>query len=116
NRDITLVSDFDFDFVNVLPAEAPYITVLPEVPPLPPLPPLAVNFENFSFDYEAYKQDGDKYLERWKKSFNENFNEDFKANLDKWKRDVEEQRKAVQTHIKEIEEYRNEIHKRNMET
>src|SRR5690606_7581487 len=62
NRDITLVSDFDFDFVNVVPTEPPYITVIPEVPPLPPLPPLPVNFENFSFDYEAYKQDGDKYL------------------------------------------------------
>lgn len=114
NQDITLVSDFDFDFdlENVVPAEV----IIPEIPPLPPLPPLPVNFENFSFDYEAYKQDGDKYLERWKKSFNENFNEDFKANLDKWKQEVEKQREAVQIHKKEIEEYRNEIRQQHTET
>ncbi len=107
NRDITLVSDFDFDFVNIVPAEV----VIPEIPPLPPLPPLPVNFENFSFDYEAYKQDGDKYLESWKKSFNENF----KADLDQWKQEVEKQREFVQLHKKEIEEYRNEIRQQRIE-
>src|SRR5690606_35024421 len=66
--------------------------------------------------YEAYKQDGDKYLERWKKSFNENFNEDIKANLDEWKQEVEKQREAVQMHKKEIEEYRNEIRQQHTET
>jgi len=107
NRDITLVSDFDFAFVNIVPAEV----VIPEIPPLPPLPPLPVNFENFSFDYEAYKQDGDKYLESWKKSFNENF----KADLDQWKQEVEKQREVVQLHKKEIEEYRNEIRQQRIE-
>ncbi|UOB18015.1 DUF4097 family beta strand repeat-containing protein [Abyssalbus ytuae] len=110
--------DFDFDFDIPEPPTveiAPFVVEMPHVPSVPPLPPLPLNFDSFSFDYEAYKKDGDKYLEEWKEEFNKHFNEDFRENLEEWKKQVDEQRKAVEGRKKEIEKYREEMQQKRQE-
>jgi hypothetical protein len=41
------------------------------------------------FDYEAYKKEGDKYLEKWKNEWNKNFDENVRGELEKWKKEME---------------------------
>ena len=43
--------------------------------------------KNISFDYQAYKRDGAKYLEQYKKRIEQNLGEDFDAVMQKWERE-----------------------------
>ena len=43
--------------------------------------------KNISFDYKAYKRDGAKYLEQYKKRIEQNLGEDFDAVMKKWERE-----------------------------
>ena len=120
-NDLTFVSGSEVDFHLVPNVEIEHIIAdvheIHEIAPVPPVPPLPVNFNNFSFDYEAYRRDGDKYLEEWKKEFKENFNEseDFKNNIEKWKMEVEHHREALEQHKEELEQRREEMIKRREE-
>ncbi|MGB3607737.1 MAG: hypothetical protein WA775_09185 [Psychroserpens sp.] len=71
----------DWDFKNFpeipeLPEmpELPELPVMakmefPKVPQLPEMPELPEGIKNVSFDSEAYKKDGEAYLENWSKDF-----------------------------------------------
>ena len=93
--------DFDYDIVfipdeDVIVDIEPLVMEFAEMPPLPPMPPLPMTgFNSFSFDYEAYKKDGDKYLEKWKKEFKKNFDGDYKAEMEKWKEEMEKYKAEV---------------------
>ena len=39
---------------------------------------------NMDFDYDAYKKDGDKYMEKWEKKMEKNFGKDFEKSMEKW--------------------------------
>ncbi len=55
-----------------------------------PLPPeFAENMSDIKFDYEAYKKDGDKYLEKWEANFEKKFGKDFEVKMEKWAAEVE---------------------------
>ncbi len=92
--------EFDFEFPDI-PDVEPIISEWDEIAPLPPLP--FAPFPDISFDYEAYKKDGDRYLEKWKKEFNKNFDKDFKSKLEEWKKEVEAHKEA---HKDEAEKHR----------
>ncbi|WP_335966608.1 DNA-binding protein [Galbibacter sp. PAP.153] len=99
--------DFDFDFPDSIPIPPiPPLPPMPDsimvMPPVPPMPPLPFNFEDFSFDYEAYKRDGDKYLKEWKEKFNKSFDDEVKANLDEWQEEVKEHQAEWQAHKEEM--------------
>ena len=106
--------DFDFKFempemeelqeMEELARIEPLMLKLKELPPMPPIP--FDNFGNFSFDYEAYKEEGDAYLERWKKEFTENFDRNFKPKFEAWKKELEARNKELQAHERDIEKYR----------
>lgn len=50
-----------------------------------PLPPeMMSNLGNIEFDHEAYKEEGDAYLERWEKEIEKNFGEDFEKDMEEW--------------------------------
>ncbi|WP_420602390.1 Spy/CpxP family protein refolding chaperone [Flagellimonas sp.] len=57
--------------------EMPEVFVMPEMPPMPPIP-------HIDFDYDAYKKDGDKYLKKWKKDFDKNFDEKYQNRFEEW--------------------------------
>ena len=44
---------------------------------------------NMNFDYEAYKKDGDKYMEKWEKKMEKNFGKDFEKSMEAWGKQFE---------------------------
>jgi hypothetical protein len=50
-----------------------------------PMPKEAfANMGDMHFDYEAYKKEGDKYLEKWEAKIEKNFGEDFEKSMEEW--------------------------------
>ncbi|HER40037.1 MAG TPA: hypothetical protein ENO10_02340, partial [Salinimicrobium catena] len=50
-----------------------------------PLPPkFYESMGDINFDYEAYRKDGDKYLEEFEKKMEKNFGEDFEKSMEEW--------------------------------
>lgn len=82
--------DFNFDFEPFFDAieipDLPEIAVLPEMPPLPPMPPVPVK----SFDYQKYKEEGEKYIEEWSEEFAEGFDEEYQKKMEEWGKRMEE--------------------------
>ena len=55
-----------------------------------PLPPeFAENMRGMKFDYEAYKKDGDKYLEKWEANVEKKFGKEFEVKMEKWAEEME---------------------------
>ena len=55
-----------------------------------PLPPgFAEDMQGMKFDYDAYKKDGDKYLEKWEADFEKKFGKEFEVKMEKWAKEVE---------------------------
>lgn len=58
--------------------------------PAPPLPPqFYQSMGELKFDYEAYRKEGDKYLEEFEKKVEKNFGEDFERSMEEWARNFE---------------------------
>ncbi|MDN3595058.1 hypothetical protein [Zunongwangia endophytica] len=50
-----------------------------------PLPPdMFANMGELNFDYEAYRKDGDAYLERYEKQVDKKFGKDLEKKMEKW--------------------------------
>lgn len=50
-----------------------------------PLPPeFYENMGDLHFDYEAYRKDGDKYLDKWEKKVEKNFGKNFQESMKAW--------------------------------
>ncbi len=50
-----------------------------------PLPPeFYANMGDLNFDYEAYKKEGDAYLEKFEKKVEKNFGKDFEKSMEEW--------------------------------
>ncbi|MEO0504784.1 MAG: hypothetical protein AAF090_01440 [Bacteroidota bacterium] len=82
--------------------DLPELLVLPELPPMPPIP-------NMSFDYDAYKKDGDKYMEKWKKQLSKNFDEEYRERFEDWGNLVAERAKARAEQKERREEQREKV-------
>ena len=55
-----------------------------------PLPPgFAEDMQGMKFDYDAYKKDGDKYLDKWEADFEKKFGKEFEVKMEKWAKEVE---------------------------
>lgn len=55
-----------------------------------PLPPeFSENMGDLHFDYEAYRKDGDKYLEKFEKKIEKKFGKDFEKSMEEWARNFE---------------------------
>lgn len=57
---------------------------VPEPPKIPELPELPEGIHNMRFDYEAYKKEGDKYMEKWAKQFEEGFGKEYAEKMKVW--------------------------------
>ena len=93
------------------------LAVMPPMPPMPPMPTM-----NFSFDYEAYKERGDAYLEEWKKEWKENFDEEWEAEMKAWKEEMEARKGELakwkeerQKQLEEVQKAREEQQKARAE-
>ena len=89
----TYTFDFDFDDLSNIP-----------------IPPMA------KFDHKAFKEDGDAYLKKWKKEFNESYDEEHVAKLEEWAKRMEEKQEKIAKKRAEMMEKRQAMHeKRNRE-
>jgi hypothetical protein len=66
--------------------ELPQMPSLPEMPEFPELPDLPEGVKRIEFDYEAYKRDGEKYLEKWSKEYEEKYGKEFEREMETWAR------------------------------
>ena len=64
--------DFDFDFE------------MPERPEMPELPELPEGASAIKFDYEAYKKNGEKYLEDWSQKFESTYGKEYAEKMEAW--------------------------------
>lgn len=56
-----------------------------------PLPPeLMDSLGNFEFDYEAYQEEGEAYLEKWEEQMNKNLGKDFEQKMEAWAANFEQ--------------------------
>lgn len=100
------VPDFKFDFKSLNVPSMPPMTLMP--PPPPPVP-------SSRFDYDAYKKEGDKYLERWKKEYQEKFDKDYKGKIEKWRKQFEEQQNQMAKEYAKFSEERSKMMKDRVE-
>jgi hypothetical protein len=56
----------------------------PEMPKMPALPELPKGMTDVNFDYEAYKRDGERYLDKWSKEYEAKYGKDYKDKMRDW--------------------------------
>ncbi len=59
---------------------------MPQMPKMPELPELPEGIGAVNFDYDAYKKDGEKYLEKWSKEYETNYGKEYKEKMKAWGR------------------------------
>lgn len=106
--------DFDNDIriegLNFAIPEIPEIPEMPEMPEMPdmsempPLPAAPLP----AFDYEAFKKDGEKYLQQWQKDFQKNYGEDYQKKMEAWAEKMNIKREAMDEKRKEMTQAREE--------
>tara|TARA_R110002049_G_scaffold12343_1_gene55465 strand:+ start:9329 stop:10846 length:1518 start_codon:yes stop_codon:yes gene_type:complete len=64
--------------------EIPTIPDLPEMPEMPELPKLPEGVNNIHFDYGAYQEEGEKYLEEYTKKFEKMYGDDYAKKMEAW--------------------------------
>ncbi|NAS11306.1 DUF4097 family beta strand repeat-containing protein [Poritiphilus flavus] len=78
---------------------------IPELPELMEMPPIP--FTNF--DYNAYKEEGEEYMQKWQKEFSEQFDEDYRDRMEQWAERIKERAEVLQQRREEREERRQEL-------
>ena len=67
-------------------AEYPAMPKMPKMPKMPELPELPDGIGAVNFDYDAYKKDGEKYLEKWSKEYETKYGKEYKEKMKDWGR------------------------------
>lgn len=62
----------------------PNMPELPEMPEFPQLPDLPEGIHSIDFDYEAYKRNGEAYLDKWSKEYEKTYGKEFKDKMRVW--------------------------------
>ena len=76
--------------------EMSYVDAMPPVP-VAPIPP---------FDYNAYKEDGEKYLQEWQNNVQRNYGEDYRKKMEDWAEKMKVKREQMEKKRKEMAEVR----------
>lgn len=64
----------------------PALPNMPEMPEFPELPELPEGTYSINFDYDQYKKDGEKYLEKWSKEYEKKGGKKLKEDMKEWAR------------------------------
>lgn len=62
-----------------------------EIPKIPKLPKIPKGMNNVHFDYDIYKKDGEKYLNKWSEKFDKKFGKEFEQKMEAWGEKFEKQ-------------------------
>lgn len=113
-----VIDDVDGDYTKALNnlklslADLPEMPALPkfpkmpemvDMPALPALPKLPKGVKNVSFDYEAYKQGGEAYLEEWSQEYEDKYGAEYKEKMKAWAREFS--KTDFDKYQKEMEEW-----------
>lgn len=93
NFDFDALKDLEFQLADL--PEMPPIPELPEMPEMPEmhfpempempeLPELPEGMTDVNFDYEAYKKEGETYLDKWSKDYHAKYGKDYKDKMRAW--------------------------------
>ena len=90
NFDTDAMRELEFEMANMpelpeMPEMAKY-PKMPKMPKMPELPELPEGIGAVNFDYEAYKKDGEKYLEKWSKEYETKYGKEYKEKMKDWGR------------------------------
>lgn len=66
--------------------EMVHMPAMPKMPKMPKLPKLPEGIGAVNFDYDAYKKDGEKYLEKWSKEYEDEYGKEYKEKMKDWGR------------------------------
>jgi len=95
------MNEFRHEIVTIPEIYMEHIEI-PEIPELPELPELPEGLNNIHFDYDAYKKDGKKYLNKWSEKFDKKFGKEFEQKMEAWGKKFEKQwGKEYETKMKE---------------
>jgi hypothetical protein len=83
---------------------APALAMIKEMPPIPRMP--RINTNDFKFDYEAYKKDGDAYMKKWRKEWDKNFDKEWEQKMKEWSEKMEKNSEQWAKQQEEIHEKR----------
>ena len=64
---------------------------LEDMPKIPNLPDLPEGMNNFNFDYDQYKKEGEDYLERWSKEYEDKYGKEYSQKMKDWAEDFDEE-------------------------
>lgn len=101
-------SIFNFDFSEMhieVPEIASFVVSGPQIAPFPEMPPLPQT-QSFSFDYEDYQKDGEKYMKKWQKNFEKSFDKQHQQRLEEWASKMEEKAEEMQERLEQQHERR----------
>ncbi len=77
--------------MNIIIPELPVMPEMdikiPKMPDFPKLPKLPGGVHNVNFDFEAYKKDGEAYLEKWSQKYEDLYGKEYKTKMKEWGRE-----------------------------
>ncbi|WMI69820.1 hypothetical protein [Mangrovimonas sp. YM274] len=97
NFEFDALRDLEFELAQLpeLPElpEMPEVPALPdmkmpEMPALPELPALPEGIHNVHFDTDAYKKEGEKYLEEWSREYEKKYGAAYKEKMKAWAKEM----------------------------
>jgi hypothetical protein len=74
--------------------------------PMPPIPAMA------EFDHKAFKKEGEKYLKKWQKEFEEGYDEEHVKELEEWGKRMEEKQEKMQKRREKLMDERSKLHEK----
>lgn len=74
-----------------------------------PIPPMA------AFDHKAFKKDGDVYMKKWQKKFEESYDEEHVKKLEEWSERMEEKQEKIQEKREKMMEKREKMYEKRSE-
>ena len=70
--------------------EMPNFPALPEMPKIPELPELPKGVKSINFDYERYLEEGESYLTKWSKKYEEKGGKELQKRMEEWAKSFSE--------------------------
>jgi len=61
-----------------------------DMPKMPNLPDLPDGMNNFNFDYEKYQEEGEDYLEKWSKEYENKYGKEYSDKMENWAKNFDD--------------------------
>ena len=102
NEGISLFDESSLDALKELEFKLADLPVMPlleglmeslhleNIPKMPNLPNLPDGMNNFNFDYEKYQEEGEDYLEKWSKEYEDKYGKAYSDKMEAWAKNFDE--------------------------